>query len=154
MKEKILPLSISLLILSLVGCSLLPPIDTLPTPTPTAPSIPPSGYEHQPGDEKLTRDKVSLELENSSLVTMESFPIQVSALLNGSLSDPCHQLRVLLKPADDKNQINLEVYSVVDSSAACIMVIEPFSATIPLGTFTGGHYTVYVNGQLLGEFDA
>jgi hypothetical protein len=34
------------------------------------------------------------------------------------------------------------------------MVIKPFSIAIPLGTYTGGHFNVRVNGELLGEFDA
>jgi hypothetical protein len=111
-----------------------------------------SGYGPQPGDAKLQRDDVILDLENSSLLVMESYPIQVNAIVNGTLSDPCHELRVVVFPANDKNQIYLEVYSVVDPNMACIMVIEPFSATIPLGSFPEGDYTVFVNGELLGEF--
>ncbi len=48
----------------------------------------------------------------------------------------------------------LDVYSVVDPSLVCIMVIKPFNVTIPLGTFSGGHFSVFANGQLIGEFDA
>ena len=95
-----------------------------------------------------------MDLENSELLIMESYPIQVSAMLNGSLSDPCHQLRVVVTPANADNQINLEVYSVYDPGVACITVIEPFSTNVPLGFYSDGHYSVYVNGQQLGEFDA
>jgi hypothetical protein len=152
MKTVILPITISLLILSVTGCSLIPGgLQSTPTPVP---SIPPSNYAPQPGDEQLKRDQVFLDMENSSLLIMESFPIQVSAMLNGSLSDPCHQLRVVVTPVNGDNQINLEVYSVYDPSTACIMVIEPFSATVPLGSYSDGHYRVLVNGELLGEFDA
>ena len=147
-------LTITLLIVALPGCSLLPPPSTMPTSTSVPKTLPVSGYEPQPDDANLKRDNVILDEENSSLVIMESFPIQVSAILNGNLSDPCHHLRVLVTPANPQSQINLEVYSVFDSSLACITVIEPFSATIPLGSYSGGHYSVYVNGQLLGEFDA
>jgi hypothetical protein len=43
----------------------------------------------------------------------------------------------------------------VDASQACITVLKPFSATIALGSyFSGGHFTVFVNGELVGEFDA
>ena len=153
MKEFIRPLSLSLLLLSLAGCSLLPPADTFPTSTPV-PSIPPSGYEPQPGDEQLKRGNVFLELGNSSLAIMESFPVQVNAMLNGNLPDPCHQLRVIVKPADTNNQVHLEVYSLADSSKVCITVLQPFNATIALGSFPSGHYRVYVNDELLGEFDA
>lgn len=118
------------------------------------PVIPPSGYEPQPGDATLKRDKVFLDLENSSLLVMESYPIQVSATLNGSLSDPCHQLRVVVTPANEQNHIEIEVYSVYDPNEICITVIQPFNVNIPLGSFVDGQYNVYVNGELLGEFDA
>ena len=113
-----------------------------------------SSYAPQPGDARLKRDKVFMDMENSSLLVMESYPVQVSAQLNGSLSDPCHQLRVVVVPANTKNEIKLEVYSVVDPNKACIAVIQPFSANIPLGNFKDGHYLVTVNGEWLGEFDA
>ena len=154
MKKKILPILLSLLIVFIASCSLLPPVENMPTSISLPTSIPPSGYAPQPGDDTLRRDKVFLDIENSSLLVMESYPIQVSATLNGSLSDPCHQLRVVVTPANEQNQINLDVYSVFDPNEACITVIQPFSANIPLGSYNGGHYSVYVNGELLGEFDA
>jgi hypothetical protein len=123
------------------------------TPSPVAPVIPPSGYEPQPGDEKLMRDQVFLELENSDVVVVAYEPSQATVHLRGNLSDPCHLLRVVVTPPDNSNTINLEVYSVVDSSTACITVIEPFEATIPLGSYTSGHYVVVVNEVKLGEFD-
>ncbi len=35
-----------------------------------------------------------------------------------------------------------------------IQVIEPFATTVSLGTFPAGHYSVYVNNELIGEFDS
>ncbi len=153
MKTLYLPITKSLLILFVTGCSLLP-LGAQSTPTPTTPAIPPSSYAPQPGDALLKRDQVFLDMENSTMLIMESYPIQVSVLLNGSLSDPCHQLRAVVIPADAEKQINIELYSMVDSSKACITVIQPFTATIPLGSYANGHFTVFVNGELLGEFDA
>ena len=151
MKEKILPLTLSLLIISIAGCSLIP--GTQPTPTPL-PSIPPSGYEPQPGDADLKRDQVFMDVGNSRVVIRESLPAQVSLILNGSLSNPCHQLRIVVTPPNAQKEINLEVYSVFDPKMACITVIKDFSATIPLGSYAGGHYTIVMNGQPAGEFDA
>jgi hypothetical protein len=153
MKDILMPIALSLLVASLAGCSLLPSAGDEPTQTPQ-PSIPPSSYEPQPSDDKLRRDPAFVELENSSLVIMESYPIQVNAILNGNLPDPCHQLRAVVTPANADNIINLEVYSVADPSQACITVIEPFTATIPLGSYSGAHYIVTVNGEVLGEFDS
>jgi hypothetical protein len=114
--------------------------------------IPPSGYEPLPGDASLTRDQVFIDLENSQIVTSPSEPTQVQAILQGNLSDPCHNLRVVVTPPDLQNTLFLEVYSLVDPDTACITVIEPFTATIPLGSYPSGQYTVMVNGILLGEF--
>lgn len=111
--------------------------------------------EFQPaeGDEKLKRGTVHLELEASEIVIMESLPVQVNVILRGSLPDPCHELRIIPAEPDRENKIDLEVYSLVDASQACITVIEPFEATVLLGSFTSGSYTILVNGEVLGEFD-
>jgi hypothetical protein len=149
-----LPITLSLLLASLAGCALIPDLPPAATPSPI-PSIPPSGYEPQPGDDQLKRDQVFLDAENSRVVIGESQPAEIDLILNGNLSDPCHQLRVVVTPANTNREINLDVYSLVDPKVACITVLKPFSATIPLGSyFYGGHFTVYVNGQLVGEFDA
>ena len=145
---------IFLLVMALAGCSLLPTAGTSPTPTQPTSEIPPSSYEPQPGDEKLSPGEVFLELDKSSLLIMESYPIQVNAILNGNLPDPCHQLRVVVATADAENRINLKVYSLVDPAQTCLAVLQPFTATIPLGSYADGKYSVYVNDELLGEFEA
>jgi hypothetical protein len=151
MKQLLLPLSASLLIVSLAGCALIP---DLPPPATPTPSFPLNDYSPQPGDDKLQRDQVFLDLQNSQVLLRESLPVQVSLDLAGSLSDPCHQLRIVGTRDDLKKEINLEAYSLFAPGKACITVIKPFNVSIPLGDYSGGHYTVYVNGQLAGEFDA
>ena len=89
----------------------------------------------------------------SRLIISGTQPNEVSCQPERYLSDPCHQLRIVLTPADAQNKINLEVYSVYDSKAVCTTVIQPFQVNFPLGSFSSGHYTVYVNGEDLGEFD-
>jgi hypothetical protein len=123
------------------------------TPGTGTPVIPTSGYEPQPGDNRMQRDQVQLDIVKDQLVVMTTQPTQAEAILTGSLSDPCHQLRVVVTPANIDKAIHLEVYSLYDPNVACITVIKPFSATIPLGSYAGGHYKVFVNDQLVGEFD-
>lgn len=148
------PLMITTILLaSLAGCSLLPSRNSMPTPTPTHPPIPASSYEPQPDDAELQRGQVFLDLKNSPLVISESLPVQVSLILNGNLPDPCHKLRVVVVPANPQREVRLEVYSVYDPQLVCITVLQPINATIPLGSFPSGHYTVFVNDQLVGEFD-
>jgi hypothetical protein len=122
------------------------------SPGPTNPTIPPSGYEPQPGDDKLVRGEALLDLPNSSLVVKEGLPVEVQVHLKGNLPDPCHQLRVVVAPPDETSALNLEAYTLRQPGKTCLTVLKPFEASIPLGSYTGGEITVYVNGQVLGEF--
>jgi hypothetical protein len=139
-----------------LGGTPIPTISAYPAPGTSGAGtqgVPVSGYEPQPGDEKLKRDNVTLDLTTSQLVVTVTEPPQAKTVLVGSMPDPCHSLRVVVTPADANNTINLEVYSLVDPTTACITVIEPFTASIPLGSFSTGRYTVMVNGEKLGQFD-
>lgn len=131
----------------------LPPAYPEPgTPQVSEVVIPPSGYEPQPGDEVLARDQASIDLTASQIVIAPSEPTLVQAILQGTLADPCHNLRAVVTPPDAQNVIDVEVYSLVDPNSVCITVIEPFTATIPLGKYPSGQYSVMVNGSLLARF--
>ena len=148
-----------LVILFVVSCA--PQAQT--TPDPDTPVTSPPGdnmsthepvlnpFAPQPGDTAFTRGTVYLN--QVDLPIRESFPPQVSLNLAGDLPTPCNQLRVEIKPPDPQNKILADVYSVVDPNQVCVQVLEPFEASIDLGTFPTGHYTVWVNGQMAGEFD-
>ena len=117
-----------------------------PMETPDMPFAP------KPNDKNLTRGNVFIK--ESGLLIRESFPSQITLSLSGDLPTPCHELRVEIKEPDPENKIKVEVYSVVDPDQVCIQVLEPFQANIDLGTFPSGHYTVWVNGKMVGEFDS
>jgi hypothetical protein len=123
-----------------------PPFDG----TPEEPA--PDPYAPQPGDPALVRGNVFIQEMN--LLIRESFPPQIALTLQGELPTPCHQLRVQAGEPDADNRIYVEVYSVVNPDLACIQVVEPFEANIDLGTYPSGHYSVWVNGELAGEFDS
>jgi len=109
-------------------------------------------YTPQPGDDVLTRGEVFLD--STEILVMESYPMQIMLVLKGSLPTPCNQLRVADNPPDKQNQIHIEVYSVIDQAQACVQVLESFEANIPLGSFPSGHYSVWINGEMIGEFDS
>ena len=124
-----------------------PPEDNMPTNEPAA-----SPFAPKPGDDQLTRGEVYLD--EASLLIRESFPPQIVLVLRGNLPTPCHELRAEIAPPDQENNIAVEVYSVVDPDTVCVQVLEPLEEQIELGTFPSGHYSVWVNGQLAGEFDS
>jgi len=124
-----------------------PPEDVMPTNQQNS-----NPFAPRPGDEKLTRGNVYLK--EASLVIRESYPPQISLSLNGDLPTPCNVLRVKIDGPDQDNKIMVDVYSVVDPDKACIQVLEPFQEYIDLGTFSAAHYSVWVNGEMAGEFDS
>lgn len=123
------------------------PIATNESPTPQTGDFIPG-----PADLNLLRGNVFLD--STELLTMESYPLQFALALKGSLSTPCHELRVAVSPPDSQNKIVVDVYSVADPNAICAQVLEPFEENFPLGSFPAGHYTLWVNGERVTEFDS
>jgi hypothetical protein len=105
-----------------------------------------------PTDANLVRGDAFLD--STKLLTMESSPLQFMLVLKGSLPTPCHQLRVDVSLPDSENKIVVDVYSVVEADAICAQVVEPFEENVPLGSFPTGHYALWVNEELVTEFDA
>jgi hypothetical protein len=150
-----------LLVLLVVSCTAAPstsntlPPDNVVTSPPegTMPGNEPSEnpLAPKPGDEKLMRGEVFIQ--ESGLLIRESFPPQISLVFSGDLPTPCHELRAVVNPPDEENKILVDVYSLVDPDMACIQILEAFEENIDLGTFPSGHYTVWINGEMAGEFD-
>lgn len=128
------------------------PLPDTPVDSDTPPNGLPPSYAPRPGDDALLRGEVYLN--STDLLTMESFPVQYSLVLKGSLPTPCHELRVVYHEPDAENRIKLEVYSVTDRNAVCVQMLQPFEQSIYLGSFPAGHYTLWVNGEQVAEFDA
>lgn len=155
-----------LLMIALWTASCAPALEPAPNPSPLPPDSPvtsppegetpvePAGdpFAPQPGDDKLMRGNAFIQ--EMDILIRESFPPQIALSLSGELPTPCHQLRVQVSEPDADNRIDVEAYTVVNPDLACIQVVEPFSANIDLGTFPGGHYSVWVNDELAGEFDS
>ena len=157
-------ITILLLILFVASCAPAPEASSTPTPLPpdTAVTSPPGGTmptnespanprEPQPGDKNLTRGNVFIQ--EYGLMIRESFPPQVSLAFSGDLPTPCHELRAVVNPPNEENKILVDVYSVVDPNMICTQVLKPFQGNMDLGTFPTGHYTVWINGEMAGEFD-
>jgi hypothetical protein len=123
-----------------------PPEDVMLTSEPIL-----NPFAPQPGDKKLTRGTVYLN--DPSLMIRESSPPQISLSIDGDLPTPCNKLRVKTHMPDQDNRIMVDVYSLVDPDKVCIQVLEPFRESIDLGKFATGHYSVWVNGKVAGEFD-
>lgn len=92
--------------------------------------------------------------DSADLLIMESFPIQLRLVMSGNLPTPCHELAYEIAEANAQNQIHVRVYTTVDPAVTCMQVLEPFdeSIAIPLDGLEDGEYSVWLNGEQIGEF--
>ncbi|MBL8080277.1 MAG: hypothetical protein JNM55_20070 [Anaerolineales bacterium] len=111
-------------------------------------------YAPRPGDEDMQRDQVIID--SSSMSLAKSMPPQI--LLQFAYFPPttCHELRVEVSGPDAQNQINVTAYSVVKKDQVCILMalVTPLDASLNLGSFPSGHYSLSLNGAVVGEFDS
>lgn len=96
----------------------------------------------------------SVYLDSAELLTLESYPLQFTLLLIGNLPTPCNTLHVTASLPDSQNKIVVSMYSTVDPNSMCTQVLEPFEENFPLGSFPTGHYTLWLNGEQIAEFDS
>ncbi len=113
------------------------------------PATPPTG---DGGD----RDRAPAYVEETELRIMESYPIQVALDVEGNLPTPCHTFDHEVEVNEAEGRIDVQVFSrpPADDDLACAQVLEPFDENIRLGSFEGGSFEVYVNGEAIGSFDA
>ena len=124
-----------------------------PKATPT-PSIVPGNnpYAPQASDSALMRGEVTID--SASLNVGESQPLQVTLNFAYFQPTPCFQLRVEVSQPDAQNRIDVNAYAVAEKNKACTLMAlaTPLQATLDLGSFPQGQYSVWLNGKQVGEF--
>ena len=121
------------------------PVSLQDTPTPPA-------YLPLASDYKLTRANAFPKSIN--LIAVDTNPLRFELAVSGYLPTPCHELRVLVPPADEENNIHVEIYSVTEPEILCEQVLRAFDTTINLGSYPSGSYWVWVNEERVGNFDS
>jgi hypothetical protein len=117
--------------------------------TPTGPQAR-TPFDPLPDEDKMERGAVLVD--QADVLLLESYPLQIVLNVSGSLPTPCHHLRADLKQPNEQNQIEVELYSLVDPTAVCIQVLQNFDASLHLGSYADGAYTILLNGEKVGEF--
>jgi len=110
-------------------------------------------YAVQTGDETLMSGNA--EIISASVSLAGSNPPQFTVQLAYRLPTPCYQLRVTVSQTDSQNRINLNVYGLAPKDKPCTLMplSTPQQASLGLSGLPAGHYTVWVNGVQVGEFD-
>ncbi len=131
---------------------------TIPTPAPTATVVAPyilsaedNPYAPKPGDTSLRVAGVTI----TSINLIERFdlnPVRAEVDFYGSLPSVCNELRIKVNPPNEKAQVFIDVYSLVNPNIRCDNVFQQFEASVVLGVYSSGRFTVWVNGGLIGDF--
>ena len=86
-------------------------------------------------------------VESVEILILESFPVQVRAVVKGYNPDPCTKINEITQKRDG-NTFVVTITTQRDRGQACIQVISPFEESISLDVagLNAGTYTVTVNG--------
>ena len=136
-----------------------------PAATPTPPvatennsPVPPASqadnpYAPQPGDDNMMDGVVNIV---SSSLSLTQSPSQATLDFNYFKPTPCFQLRLIVSQPDVQNRINVKAYAVAEKDKACTLMAlaTPLKASLDLGSFPKGHYSVWLNDVKVGEFDS
>ena len=109
-------------------------------------------YAPQPSDSALMRGEI--RIDSASLSLTKTQPPQVSLDFAYFKPTPCYQLRVEVSPLDAQNRINISAYAVAEKDKACTLMAlaTPLKASLDLGSFPQGYYSLWLNGKQVGEF--
>ena len=111
-------------------------------------------YAIQPADGSMMRGEV--RIDSSSINLAESQPVQVMLDFAYFPPTPCYSLRVETGQPDAQKRINVSAYAVAEKDKPCALMAlaTPLQANLNLGSFPKGHYSVWLNGAKVGEFDS
>ena len=95
-------------------------------------------------EEERERFKEAAYVEGMQLLTLESFPVQMHAVLTGNLPDGCTRIAeiVVEKPSD--NVFDIHVYTLRPEGLACTQALVPFEESVALDVYDlpAGDYAV------------
>ena len=111
-------------------------------------------YAPQATDSAMMRGDVTID--SSSLSLTKSAPPQVMLNFAYFQPTPCNQLRVEMSGPDGQNRIDVTAYAVAEKDKPCALMAlaTPLPASLNLGSFPSGHYSVWLNNVKVDEFDS
>lgn len=97
------------------------------------------------------RQRGPVYVDRHEVLVLESYPVQLVLHVVGNAPTPCHEVLWDVEGPDSEGSIRVDLYSEADPNEACIQVLESFEVRIPLGSFTSGNLSVWLNGEAAGE---
>ncbi|NOH03656.1 MAG: hypothetical protein HND47_17690 [Chloroflexi bacterium] len=130
----------------------------MPTAEPTATAyapyrITPEDNPYAPQTSDLGMQIASVTITSVSLLErLDLTPPRVAVSILGSMPSVCNELRINVNLPDENYRIFIEMYSLVNPDVQCDNVFQQFEASVLLGTYSSGRYTVWINEGLVGDF--
>lgn len=92
-------------------------------------------------------------VDNTDILILESFPVQVHVVARGNLPDGCTQIDEIQQERVD-NAFQVTITTARPAGAVCTEAVVPWEKTVALDVYglPAGTYTVDVNG-VTGSFD-
>jgi inhibitor of cysteine peptidase len=86
-------------------------------------------------------------VESVDILILESFPVQVHAVVRGNLPDGCTEIDEITQTRDD-NQFELHIRTIRPTDTGCTLALAPFEEVVPLDVvgLKAGIYLVTVDG--------
>jgi hypothetical protein len=87
-------------------------------------------------------------VEDLQIMILESFPVQVRAIIRGSLPDGCTTVKEI-NPTRDGKAFNIQIITERPAGAMCTEALVPFEETVSLDVYglPAGNYTVKAGEQ-------
>ncbi|MBK8781899.1 MAG: hypothetical protein IPO22_08860 [Anaerolineales bacterium] len=129
-----------------------------PTPEPTATVAVPIIIQveenpYRPQSKDVGAKIAGAIVDNTSLVErFDLDPFRVELSISGSVPSVCNELRIDVAPPNASYEIFIEVYSLISKGVNCDNVFQQFEASLLLGVYSDGRYTVWVNDGYAGDF--
>lgn len=94
-----------------------------------------------------------VHLDEISVAVIETDPVQVEVVVEGYRSNPCVEVNTIVTQKGNSFYVVL-TETPLQTLVACVQVIDPYQATIPLDVtdLPAGNYVVNVNGMEI-DFD-
>jgi hypothetical protein len=89
-------------------------------------------------------------VDQTELLSLMTYPVQVVLHVQGNLPDPCHKPVWSVTGPGSSGRIDVELHSEGPAEEVCIQLVAPLDVQIPLGTFQQGSYSVWLNGRRVG----
>ena len=100
------------------------------------------------GESDRVTDRASVD--RIEIVTMESFPVQITVIAEGFLPDSCTEIGAITRDRNGK-AFTVTIGTVRDPNLICAQATVPFRVPVPLDVrgLPAGTYTVDVNGVIV-----